>query len=160
MIAVFLFLNAMIGSGFLNQPYVFYLSGILGALILYIPATSFTWVGLVMLTEACVKDGSFEYEQSMKNTFGRGGEIALAIGVLFYFYGAQLSYFIIIGSTLSSLTTSWGCTSEVCNQYFMTLIPAIVVVLPINLFKHYGELSLVSVFSMFSIGSIILLVVS
>ena len=113
-----------------------------------------------MLTEACVQSGDVDYESGIENAFGTIGKVALGCAMIFLTYGANLSFFIIIGSTLSTLTTSWGCTSNVCNQYYMTIIPVIVVVFPINLLRQYSNTSWVAVFSIVTVCAITLLVVS
>ena len=54
-LTTFLLLNTMIGSGILNQPYVFYESGIVGAIFGFIVASVLTWLGLLILNGSGVK---------------------------------------------------------------------------------------------------------
>lgn len=154
-LSVFLFLNAMIGSGIFNMPYVFYQSGILGALIIFIPATYFTWLGLVTLTEACIEVNCPEFEGTARKAFGFWGEWCVNLNFLFYTFGAELSYFLLLGEIISQLL---GCYSVGCNQYMSTFY-AMMIMLPISFMRHLGNLAYLSVFSMFTIVAIMGLVV-
>lgn len=153
-LSVFLFLNAMIGSGIFNMPYVFFQAGILGALIIFIPATYFTWVGLVTLTDACVEVNTPEFEGTARKAFGFWGEWCVNLCFLFYTFGAELSYFLLLGEVISQLLTQWGCHGVGCNQYMSTWY-AMMIMLPISQMRHLGNLAYLSVYSMVTIAAII-----
>ena len=88
----FLFLNYMIGSGILNQPYVFMQCGILGAFILYILASYFTWLGLMLITESAHFANIYEYQKLSNKAYGKLGDLLVDISVLIYAFGAELRY--------------------------------------------------------------------
>lgn len=147
-ISIFLFLNAMIGSGIFNQPYVFLQSGVLGALLIYIPACYFTWLGVVTLTEACLVADIPEFEGVARFALGRWGEWWVNSSLLLYLFGGELSYFLLLGQILTELFVSWGCKSEICSQYMTTFVAAVLVILPIASMRHFGNMGYLSVYSM------------
>lgn len=156
----FLFLNYMIGSGILNQPYVFEQCGIVGAFILYILACYFTWLGLMLITETALFTSIFEYQQISHVAYGKFGDLLVDISVLFYSFGAELTYFIVVGYTASNLLVSWGCSSAVCQPYATITIIMFLIILPLCMFRHFGHLHFLSIFSIMTIAICILLVVS
>ena len=68
-LTTFLLLNTMIGSGILNQPFVFLTSGIFGGLVAFLFAAVATWHGLILLTEAGVYANVLEYSGLAKFAF-------------------------------------------------------------------------------------------
>ena len=156
----FLFLNYMIGSGILNQPYVFEQCGIIGAFILYILACYFTWLGLMLITETALFTSVFEYQQIAHVAYGKLGDLLVDISVLFYSFGAELTYFIVVGYTASNLLVSWGCNIAVCQPYATITIIMFLIILPLCMYRHFGHLHFLSIFSIMTIAICIFLVVS
>eukprot|EP01035_Chromulina_nebulosa_P017271 gene17271-22805_t len=157
-LTIFLLINTMIGSGILNQPYVFYQSGIFGGVIGYILASSMTWLGLNLLTAAGVKAKIYEYGNLTKFALGRKGEILIDISIIVGCFGALLGYILVVGSTLSELLNSWGCNNNFCGLYLTTIISVSAFVTPICLLRHFGHLALLSLFSVFAILCVLFLV--
>lgn len=154
----FLLLNTMIGSGILNQPYVFKESGIVGGLLGFLLASTATWTGLLCLTAAGMKENILEYSGLARRAFEENGEKLVDIAIIVLTFGSQLGYILIVGTTLSSLLDSWSCDSVVCNEYFTTIISVALFVTPVCLFRHFGHLALLSVFSIGAIVAVLLLV--
>ena len=155
----FLFLNYMIGVGILNQPYVFLKCGILGAFILYIFASYFTWLGLMLITESAHFANIYEYQKLSSSAYGKFGDLLVDVSVLIYAFGAELGYFLIIGNTMSDLLVSWGCQSTICQPYVVITFMMFVFMLPLCLFRHFGHFQFLSIFSIFCITLCIFLVV-
>ena len=150
-LSTFLFLNSMIGSGILNQPFVFYKSGIVGAFLIYIPAAYFTWLGLNLLTLSCVSTNKLSFEEVTLHAFGRWGYLAVNIMLVMYLFGSELSYFLLLSQLLSPLLVRWGCNNVACNQYISTLFAVIIVVFPLSLWRYLGHMGWLSVLISFSI---------
>ena len=75
--------------------------------------------------------------------------------------GSLLFYLIGIGSTASSLLTSWGCQDNGgCGLTDVTALFAAVVILPVCCLRVYGHLAIVSAFSMFAIFAIFVMVLA
>lgn len=73
-LTIFLLINSMIGSGILNQPYVFMKSGLLGALFGYMIVILGTWSGLFLLTEAGIISNNFDFSSLARESLGVEGE--------------------------------------------------------------------------------------
>lgn len=97
----FLMLNAMIGSGILNQPQVFQASGIGAALILFTVAAGFIWLSLVVLIECGIARGKFDYSELSKAIFGDMGETLVDVAIVLGNFGALISYLDVIGTRSS-----------------------------------------------------------
>jgi sodium-coupled neutral amino acid transporter 11 len=157
-LTIFLILNTMIGSGILNQPYVFRESGIVGGLLGFFLASFATWYGLVLLTEAGIHVDVLEYSGLAKRAFKNHGERLVDIAIIVLTFGAQLGYILVVGTTLSSLLDSWGCDSVICGDYFTTIISVGVFITPVCMFRHFGHLAYLSLFSIGAIVAVLLLV--
>lgn len=158
-LTIFLLINTMIGSGILNQPFVFKRAGVFGGILGYILASVMTWLGLNLLTAAGVKTNIPEYGRLAKYALGAKGEIAIDVSIIVGCFGSLLGYILVVGSTLSQLLISWGCNSIACDLYFTTLLAVGIFVLPICLFRHFGHLAFLSLFSVFTIVMVLGLVI-
>lgn len=158
-LSTFLLLNSMIGSGILNQPYVFNDSGILGAFVGFIVATIATWTGLLCLTAAGIEEDVWEYSGLAKVAFQGNGERVVDIAIIIMTFGSQLGYILVVGSTVSDLLSTWGCQAEVCSEIYTTIISIALFVTPTCLFRHFGHLAYISVFSVAAIVAVLLLVI-
>lgn len=157
-LTTFLLLNAMIGSGILNQPFVFKRSGILGGLLGFVIAATATWTGLLCLTAAGIKEDVLEYSGLAKRAFDKHGERLVDIAIIVLTFGSQLGYILVVGTTSSDLLDSWGCNSVACNDFFTTIIAVAVFVTPVCMFRHFGHLAYLSLFSIGAIVAVLLLV--
>lgn len=155
----FLLLNTMIGSGILNQPYVFRESGLIGGAVGFLFATAFVWTGLLCLTAAGIHVNILEYSNLAKHAFERTGELMVDIGIIVLTFGSQLGYILVVGTTLSGLLASWGCGLFICNDFFTTIISVGVFVAPVCMFRHFGHLAYLSLFSIATIVAVLLLVI-
>lgn len=158
-LTTFLLINTMIGSGILNQPFVFMESGLLGGMVGFIIAALGTWTGLLCLTEAGIHEGILEYSGLAKRAFQKNGERVVDISIIILAFGAQLGYILIVGTTLSQLLASWGCDSVMCEEYVTTIVSVSVFVLPVCMFRHFGHLAWLSLFSVAAILAVLFLVV-
>ncbi len=150
-LTIFLLVNTMIGSGILNQPYVFKASGLVGGFIGFIIATYCTWLSLLIISDAGITNKVLEYSGLAKLAFAKTGlrinDISIVIGA----FGALLGYVLVIGSTMSDLLSGWGCHSDICGIYGTTLTFITLFVLPLCLMRQFGHLAYVSIFSIFTI---------
>ncbi len=158
-LTIFLLVNTMIGSGILNQPYVFSQAGWLGGFFGYIIAGLLTWLGLNLLTVAGLQEKVYEYGGLVRHALGKPGEILVDLSIVIGCFGALLGYILVVGSTLSDLFMTWGCESDFCGIYSVTAISVAVFVAPICLLRHFGHLAILSVFSIFAIVCVLLLVI-
>jgi amino acid permease len=157
-LTTFMLLNYMIGAGILNQPYVVMKSGIVGAFGGFALATYMTWKTVNFLTDAGLKVDIFDYSELALHAFGVTGEKTIDFSIALSGFGALISYLIVIGGTLSSLLHSWGCTSEICGPNIVIILAVCIFVAPLCLFRHFGHLAILSVFSIGAIWTVIFLV--
>ena len=73
-LTIFLLINSMIGSGILNQPFVFMKSGLLGAMLGFMIVTLGTWSGLFLLTEAGIISNIFDFSSLARESLGVEGD--------------------------------------------------------------------------------------
>ena len=158
-LTTFLLLNTMIGSGILNQPFVFKESGVVGGIIGFIIASIMTWLGLLILNEAGVKAGVFEYSGLAFATYGKNGEMAIDYTIIINGFGSHLGYVLVVGDTLSSLLRSWGCDSFMCSEVSVIIWSVLAFVSPVCLFRHFGHFAWLSVFSITAILAVMFLVI-
>ncbi len=159
MLTTFLLLNSMIGSGILNQPYVFKESGLIGAIIGFIVASLGTFTGLLCLTAAGVHVDVLEYSGLARKAFDKNGDRLVDISIIILAFGAQLGYILIVGTTLSDLFSSWGCQSSFCGNISTTIFSVIFLVTPVCMFRHFGHLAFLSLFSITAIVAVMSLVI-
>eukprot|EP01036_Dinobryon_divergens_P028613 gene28613-37589_t len=157
-LTTFLLLNTMIGSGILNQPYVFYQSGIVGGFLGFICASIGTWLGLLCLTAAGVHVNTLEYSGLAKRAFQEHGERLVDVAIIILTFGAQLGYILVVGTTISQLLSAWGCSSVVCDYFFTTIVAVALFVMPVCMFRHFGHLAYISLFSIGAIVAVLMLV--
>lgn len=157
-LTIFLLINTMIGSGILNQPFVFKESGIIGGLLGFLLASTATWTGLLCLTEAGIYADVLEYSGLAYHAFRKHGERLVDVAIIILAFGAQLGYILVVGTTLSDLLTSWGCNNDVCNDIWTTVISVSIFVAPVCMFRHFGHLAYLSLFSIAAIVAVLLLV--
>lgn len=82
--------------------------------------------------------------------------------MFFFAYGAQCSYLIIIGDTLSVVIEHWGDYSEDARDTIRPLaivITSVVLVLPLSLIKDMARLGRTSFLSLLAVGWIVVIVV-
>lgn len=154
----FLLLNNMIGSGILNQPYVFMTSGYLGALLGFAFASVGVYVGLIVLTEAGLHANVLEYSGLAAFAFPAFGESFVDVVIVMQTLGAQLGYILVVGSELSMLLESWGCEGMYSDKYIVTVVAVSLFVAPVCMLRHFGHLAWLSLFSVGAIVACLLLV--
>jgi amino acid permease len=158
LLTVFLLVNAMIGSGILNQPYVFMKSGIIGGLLGYFIGVLGTWAGLIILTAAGVKCHIYDFSELAHQVYGKFGDALVDFSITISSFGCQLCYLIIIGQSMAEVFQSWGFYPILCNQIVTTLIAIVFFITPSCMYRQFGHLALISVFSITAITLCLFLV--
>ncbi|CAN0385322.1 unnamed protein product [Discosporangium mesarthrocarpum] len=150
-ITTILMINYMIGSGILNQPQVFSLSGIGAASALYLISGFAVWLGLVVLIEAAErasvidmsnKPEDWGFAELAESTLGPSGSLAVDWSIVLTNFGDVCSYVVVIGSLTSSLLTEWtgGAGGAWTSFSTMATLMVVVFVLPSCLVRHFSHL--------------------
>eukprot|EP01034_Spumella_vulgaris_P023248 gene23248-29452_t len=110
------------------------------------------------MTEVGIQEGILEYSGLAKRAFAKNGERIVDLSIILLTFGAQLGYILVVGTTLSGLLHSWGCNVVICDNILTTIISVGLFVLPVCLFRHFGHLAWLSLFSVAAIVAVLLLV--
>jgi len=138
-------MNSMLGSGILAFPYTLAAEGwimfatyalFFGCLVL---ATS------VMLIEAGEKRGKLNLSDLTEDLFGRPVAQLLKVSIVLTNAGALLSYLNVIGSLGNEVLTRWFSNVGFISTYPGFMVFVAVLVLPLNLYRTYGDLAFISV---------------
>jgi sodium-coupled neutral amino acid transporter 11 len=100
-----LFVSSMLGSGILNQPYVFKESGIIGAIGGMVVSIWLTWCSLNLLSEAGKKAGTKDFSGLAMSLYGLAGEQFVDWSILLSGSGSQFGYSLIVGRYNVALLT-------------------------------------------------------
>ena len=152
-LTIFLLVNTMIGSGVLNQPFVFKDAGFIGAFVGFILAAYCTWLSLRIITDVGIQVNILELSGLAREAFDIAGLRVNDMSIVIGSFGALLGYILIIGGTMSDLLNSWGCSDSnyFCDIYGTTLVFVTMFVLPLCLMRQFGHLAYVSIFSVATI---------
>ena len=137
---------------------MFFQSGVIGGLIGFLIASVGTWVGLLTLTAAGIKENVLEYSGLATRAFDRTGDRLVDLSIIVLTFGSQLGYILVVGTTLSQLLVSWGCNSVVCGDVLTTILAVVLFVCPVCMFRHFGHLAYLSLFSIAAIVCVLMLV--
>ena len=149
----------MIGSGILNQPYAVMKSGLFGAFCGYALATYMTWSCVNYLTDCGIHAEIYDYSALAMHVYGKTGERLIDAAISLGMLGSLIGYILVVGATLSGLLHSWGCHSEVCSPDVVIILAVALFITPLCLFRHFGHLAILSVFSVATIWSVLFLVI-
>ena len=157
-LTTFMILNYMIGSGILNQPYVVMKAGLVGSFCGFMLAAFLTWRSVNILTECGIYMNKFDYSAIAMHTYGRAGEKLVDLAVASNTLGSLIGYILVIGNTMADLVQSWGCDSVFCDPALIMVAVGIFIA-PLCLFRHFGHLVILSVFSVATIWTVMFLVI-
>jgi amino acid permease len=137
----FLLLAYMLGSGFLTQAYVFKESGLAVAPFIYTIAVSGCYFGSTFLLDVMGSRRVFDYALVAGDVLGDFGWASVHIANITMTIGCVLSYFILLGSMLQSVISTFGGgdTAWYTDLYFLTAL-CVVVLTPLTSFTHFSEM--------------------
>ncbi|KAG5190292.1 transmembrane amino acid transporter protein-domain-containing protein [Tribonema minus] len=153
----------IIGSGIMNQPQVWMMSGVIGTPFLYVICFSAVWLGSVMVVKSAdnlkLVGKNLDYAVLAHTTHGPMGSFAVDGSIAVYNATACLSYVLLIGSMTSELVQGWsGSDSFVTQSYFTTPIMALLFVFPLGLLPHYTHTQKLSILGVAAIVVVVAVV--
>lgn len=161
------FINAVVGAGIVGLPYALEKAGLITGSILMLVVAFVTDRSVVMLVECGVKMRVCNYEELMETLFGTPGYLMLLVSLFFFDFGALLSYLIIAGDVSTDIVlgltqgTSYeaGCLKdEWCVRRVCISGLALLVILPLCLFRNLERLERASMLSILSVVSVVVVV--
>lgn len=116
----FFFLFSLhLGSGILNQPYVFSQAGIAGAISGYVLASLMMWLGLNLMTKVGLKVKIFDYGSLAKATLGYTGEVLVDVAIIIGCVGSLTGYIIGCYTTVT-------INGDINNITFLKRVPCFI----------------------------------
>lgn len=172
---LFLLLNTAIGTGFLNQGYVFFKSGLLSTTFILYPIAIYTCTyGMYLMIEIGVLTGSKDYAETCDLVLGTRWSSLQNVAVVMDSYGVACAYFVLFVGMMEDLIQYWSnCSTDddisgyysdsstcwLTSGVFLCFL-SFLLLLPVVQLKHYGEFTATSIFStvIFIIVAILILI--
>lgn len=149
--SIILLLNNMIGAGFLVQPSVFESSGIIVATLMYIVFSMATFGGSQLLIAMADYSNSQDFSVIVLHALGPVGAALLDVSVIVFYFGAILTYTLMLGSLSQSVVTDIFTINDVIPWYIsepaFTVFWTLLVILPCCLARKYGQLVIIAYYS-------------
>lgn len=148
--------NTMIGSGILTFPYVLAKVGIVFAVVYMLSFGGAIYLTSIMLIDLGKKRGLLDYSAVVEAEFGFTVARMLDVSIALANLGALMSYFNTIGTLGSNVLGQWGNVWILDSYAGFMVVFAIIIEIPIIMLRSYGELTLISFWSL----SFIIVVIS
>mmetsp|Transcript_28030 Transcript_28030/g.56523 ORF Transcript_28030/g.56523 Transcript_28030/m.56523 type:complete len:444 (-) Transcript_28030:394-1725(-) len=151
-------LNSMLGSGILAFPYTLsQTGGVFFAINILLFSTAVLGTS-AMLIEAGKRKGILNLSHLTEALFGRVVAQILNACIIASFFGCLFTYFNVIGALGSEVMRQWTGSDGFLTSYSGCMSFVWTCVLPLVMFRSYGELSWVSIGSLAFIVLIVLFV--
>lgn len=156
-------LNGVIGAGIISLPYAFYQAGLpMGIFLCLLVAIMSSWT-VRLLAGLGVAHGSETYEDLCHRAFGPVGYYLVCLIQGLFSFGAMCSYLVIFADLIPPALgtwTNWGETTPVLLRREVVLaIPAVGLLLPLCLYRAYGQLAKYSIVKAIAITFLVITVV-
>jgi amino acid permease len=153
-------LNSMIGSGILAMPYTFSKVGwVLFTLEIVFFATV-VFASSAMLLEVGQRKGLLNFSAVTEHVFGARTAGMLTFAIVASTNGALMSYLNVIGSLGASVVQRWGYSESFLTSYSGFVLFIATLIVPLILFRSYGELTPISLMSLFFIVVIVFFILA
>eukprot|EP00754_Rhynchopus_humris_P038268 Rhum_TRINITY_DN20916_c0_g1::Rhum_TRINITY_DN20916_c0_g1_i1::g.172602::m.172602/K14997/SLC38A11; solute carrier family 38 (sodium-coupled neutral amino acid transporter), member 11 len=156
--AVANFVNSVIGAGIIGLPFSIEEGGLFLSLGLLVLCGLMTAYSVKLIIRLGDRLGVDEYEQLCCMMLGKPGFYAISYSMLFFAYGAMLSYLILIGDTMAPVLGNWTGVSLLGSRYVVILLCAVLICLPLSSFRDIGALGKTSGVSIVCVFAIVALV--
>lgn len=151
-------LNSMLGSGILAIPYTLSKVGwVLFTLEILFFATV-VFASSAMLLEVGQRKGLLNFSAVTEHVFGARVASVLKFSIVASTNGALMSYLNVIGSLGASVVQHWGFSGSFLASYSGFMLSMAAVITPLTLFRSYGEITPISLMSLFFIVIIVIFV--
>ncbi|KAI9025346.1 transmembrane amino acid transporter protein-domain-containing protein [Phycomyces nitens] len=134
--------NATVGAGIMGLPFAIAHAGFFAGILLSIFVAILSQVGLYMLIVAGQRVGVYKFAQLVEYVLGRFGYHFLNCIILIQTGGACLSYFILLGDTLTVLADRYvPQVPLLADRVFVVSMVSLVLILPLNMSRSIGALA-------------------
>ncbi|CAL8268660.1 unnamed protein product [Lota lota] len=147
----FNFINSIIGSGIIGLPYALNQAGLPLGLLLLVAVAVITDYSIILLIKGGNMSESSSYQALAHSAFGYPGFLLVSLLQFLYPFIAMVSYNITAGDTLTKVfqrIPGVGPDHMLAERHFVISMATILVMLPLSLPRHIGQLGKVSLLSM------------
>lgn len=162
--AIFILMNAILGAGILEFPFVFSKAGLITAIIILLFVLLAGGVTHLVLAKSVDLTGASNYHQLIGTICGSKLKMTAQIALLLYTVGSSIAYMVTIGDQLTDVCYFVSHQSEhnhsfYCNRQFIIPVSCCIVILPIIWIRNISSFSYVSFFSVASVFYLVVAVV-
>ncbi|XP_077983616.1 sodium-coupled neutral amino acid transporter 7-like [Glandiceps talaboti] len=163
--AVFIIVNACLGAGVLNFPYAYAAAGgIAVSVLLQTVLVIFACIALLVLAFCSDVHGTNTYENAVASLCGKAVHVGCQITVLFYAFGACITYLIIIADQLDKVFEFIHHGNDFCeywyyNRKFTLTVVAVLFILPLCFPAKIDFLKYSSLFGVLATIYVVIIVV-
>eukprot|EP01063_Lacrimia_lanifica_P000051 TRINITY_DN10024_c0_g1_i1.p1 TRINITY_DN10024_c0_g1~~TRINITY_DN10024_c0_g1_i1.p1 ORF type:complete len:662 (+),score=206.36 TRINITY_DN10024_c0_g1_i1:51-2036(+) len=138
--AVANFVNSIVGAGIIGLPFSYERGGFWVATVLLVLIGILTAYSVKLIVRLGEAIGAPDYEILCERLLGRTGYYTVSYSMIFFAYGAMLTYLIIIGDTMAPVLGDWFDSAFFGNRTVMILLCACLICLPLSSFRDIGKL--------------------
>ncbi|KAL5247249.1 hypothetical protein ACHWQZ_G019196 [Mnemiopsis leidyi] len=154
--AIFILMNAVLGAGILEFPYMFSKVGLITALLFLAFLLLCSGTSHIVLAKAVDLAESPNYHELVGKICGRFALSSAQVFLILYCFGSTATYMVTAGDQLQevcfySTNTTVDAHRFYCDRHFLIPMCSVVVILPVIWFKNISAFGYVSFFSVASV---------
>lgn len=157
--ASFNFINSIVGAGIIGIPYAIGQCGFFTGVFMLTFVAFLVNRSVLMLIKAGIKANKYNLEEVCEYYLGSIGYFASLLFMFLFAYGAQVAYLVIAGDTFPVVFDVLFSLGDSSNRTIITVILAVVVVLPLCLLRDLSSLSWTSLLSVLADTLLIIILV-
>jgi hypothetical protein len=148
-------MNGVIGAGIIALPYAIYQSGLPWGIVLCLAVAIMSSWTVRLLANLGQAHEAATYEDLAHRAFGPVGYYTVCLCQGAFSFGAMVTYLVIVGDLLPAAVGSWGWyppdTGYWQRRDVTLALPSVVLLLPLCLYRAYGQLAKYSIIKAVSV---------
>lgn len=156
-------MNGIIGAGIISLPYAIYQAGLPSGIVLCLAVAIMSNWTMRLLASLGQAHEAQTYEDLCHRAFGPVGYYMVCVFQGLFSFGAMCSYLVIVADLLPAAIDTWTNWSEsqpaLIRREVILSIPSIALLLPLCLYRAYGQLAKYSIIKAIAITFLVVTVV-
>lgn len=153
---IFILMNAVLGAGVLEFPYMFSKVGLITAFLLLVFLLICAGTTHIVLAKTVDLTDSASYHELIGKICGFKVLLTAQVALILYCSGSNIAYMVTVGDMLQEVcfyvtNTTVETHEYYCDRHFLIPVASIVVILPVIWFKNISAFGYVSFFSVASV---------